>query len=158
MQPIFDEVVRRHEIESRHSEHLDQKASNQVGFVGIILAIFASFFGFYDIEFIQKGVDFVLLFWGLGLLLVSLIVGIVVLTPFFRSRAYLDIKEFYEDFKGESDKKQKSLLIQIYFTIIEDMLRRNNQKAIVLYVANGFTLAGMIISFISLTPIIGLIG
>lgn len=153
---ILEVATKQYDQESEYSKHLDEKASNQVGFVGIILAIFASFFGFTDIDVIRDGIDFNFLFWGIGILLIAILFGIFVLTPFFKSRAYFDLPLFYKNFRGKEDK-QKETMIKVYFELTRDMLKRNNQKAIILYIGNAFTFGGLVISFISLIPLLEVI-
>lgn len=151
--PIFDAVVERYEQETEYSKHLDQKASNQIGFVGIITAIVSIIIGSNGITSI-KNVDHTWLTLGISLLLISIIIGIIVLTPFTKRRQVFDIEPFNNDFGNETDDVQRKYMIQIYLWMSRSMYQRNNTKALMLYVGNGFTIAGLVITFISFLTVL----
>lgn len=151
--PIFDAVFERYNQETEYSKHLDQKASNQIGFVGIITAIISFIVGSNGITSI-KNLDHTWLTVGISLLLVSIVIGIIVLTPFTKRRQVFDIETFNKDFGNEEDDIQRKYMIQIYLWMSRSMYQRNNTKALMLYIGNGFTIAGLVITFISFLTIL----
>ena len=153
--PIFSEAIRRYEQESDYSKHLDQKASNQIGFVGVIIALIGFILGSGAIELIQKQIDINFLIAGIVLLMISFGAGVFVLMPFYRKgRAILDIRGIQKDYGNENAKEQESILLKTYLIMIKQTLSHNNQKAVILYLGNALLLAGLIVSFIGFLPIL----
>jgi len=158
--PLFELASQRYEQEVSYSQFLDQKASNQTGFGGIITGIIATMFGYGvfsgDIRAIHPDVHFLEL--GLVLLLISMAIGIIALTPFVKTRKLFNVEKFYNNFKDDSPEEKIEGIFQTYLLMISRMQRINNQKALILYCGSACMLAGIVFSFISMVELIRIIG
>ena len=159
--PILEIASNNYEEETAYTQFLDQKASNQVGFAGIITGIMGTMYGYglfnSDIRTVHpQNIEFLLL--GLILLIISIAIGILALTPFLKTRRLFNIQKFYDYYKDESNEEQIKAILPVYFLLINETKRINNQKAIILYCGSACMLAGIIFSFISVLQLFKVIG
>ena len=159
--PILEIASNNYGQEMAYTQFLDQKASNQVGFAGIITGIMGTLYGYglfnSDIRTVQPhNIEFLLL--GLILLIISIAIGILVLTPFLKTRRLFNIQKFYRYYKDDSDEEQSKAILPVYFLLINETRRINNQKSIILYCGSACMLAGIIFSFISVLQLFKVIG
>lgn len=154
----FELTVKRYDQEFSKYQHLDGKAGTQIGFSGIIIAILSFAIGSMKFEQIVQNEYAVLFGWGLGILLVSVAIGILSLTKFSKTLPMFMPEKFYDkyDESDESDEKRKQALYA-YFDLIAEIEDANNRKAKMIYAGNIFTLIGLAVSFISFLLVFGII-
>ena len=142
---LLNQAIKRYDNEVERMKWFDNKASNQVGFVGVIIAVFGFIVG-SNIQNISEMSLWVIV-GGISVLLFSISLSIYQLSPKKEKLPVLKIREFYEDWK---ENKTESELIEIYFDHIDDMIEFNNSKLNStrwIYVCTFF---GLVISFIGI--------
>jgi len=151
----YDLTIKRYDQEFSRYQHLDGKAGTQIGFSGIIIAILSFAIGSMKYEEIIQN-EFTPLFgWGLGILLLSVGIGIMVLTKLNKNLPVFMPEKFYDKYDDANDKRKQALYA--YFDMIADIEDANNRKAKLLYAGNIVTLIGLGVSFISFLLVFGLI-
>lgn len=151
----YDLTMKRYEQEFSRNQHLDSKAGTQIGFSGIIIAILSFVIGSMDYDQILQNEYTRLFGWGLGILLFSVGIGIVVLSPFKKNLSVFMPEKFFDKYDEANDKRKQALYA--YFDMIADIEDVNNRKARLLYVGNISTLIGLGVSFISFLLVFGII-
>ena len=119
---------------------LNSRATSQIGFVGVIIAIFG-----FSTQSLTWGPSTGIQIAGFVVLLVSIIISIVNLytKKFYRP----DMKEYFEDEGNELDKK---CLLEQYLESTEKLDIQNNTKAGFLNVSYVMTLIGLSISSLAI--------
>ena len=143
----YDLTIKRYEQEFSRYQHLEGKAGTQIGFSGVIIAIFSFVFGSMEFDQILKNEYTGLFGWGLGILLISVGIGIAALTKFGKTLPVFMPEKFFDKYDTKNDKREQALYA--YFDIIADFEEANNRKAKLLYAGNIATLLGLLVSFIS---------
>src|SRR2546422_2034325 len=90
---------KRYDFEVSRWQNLDQKASNQIGFGGIVIAIFSFIFGSNGFGDIVKNHNFCWLIFGMGLILISIGIGIFSLIKLKKTIPVLNPEVFYDKYK-----------------------------------------------------------
>lgn len=142
---LLNQTVKRYNYEVSRMRNLDNKAGNQIGYVGIILAVL----GFVFATTINELNDASLMFLIIGVIGLFCSIGLAIyqLTPKPGRVPVLKIREFYQDWKSNSLECD---MIDVYFDHIDDMMRYNNSKIGVLKWVHIFTLFGLAVSFIGI--------
>lgn len=146
LETIHDEVVRRFETETDRTDHLDDKSSNIIGFVGIITGL-ASALGGLSLETpktlvmaIATGLFFAVLFF----LVASFILGLAA----YRIRTFTVVPDAYF-LIGAYEKKNKEKILRDlndnYAVAIEDNASLNDQKVTYIKLSIYLLLAGILI-------------
>jgi len=151
----YDLTIKRYDQEFSRYQHLDGKAGTQIGFSGVIIAILSFVIGSMDYEQIIQNEYTELFGWGIGILLISVSIGIGVLTKFGKTLPVFMPEKFFDKYDKLDDKREQALYA--YFDLIADIEEANNRKAKLLYAGNVFTLLGLGISFISFLLVFGII-
>jgi len=154
----YESTIKRYEQEVSRSQHLDQKASNQIGFAGVIMAILSFVFGSSGFVTMLSSEYSRWLFAGMGLLLLSISIGIAALTRLKKTLPVFNPEKFYDKYDKKDEPEQRRQLLLAYFDIIYDIENGNNLKAKLLYAGNVATLIGLSVSFISFLLILKVFG
>src|SRR2546428_5516721 len=126
---LYETTMNRYEQEFSRTQHLDQKASNLIGFTGIIIAILSFAFGSNGIREINASPYFVWLIIGIGVLLFSIIMGITALTRFKKTLPVFIPEKFYDKYKDKTENEQREQILLGFFDLIYDFEKVNNRKA-----------------------------
>lgn len=140
---LLTHAIIEHDRTFERYRNLNSRSSNQIGFVGVILAIFGVALNPITGDGISWPELFLLI--GMAILLVSIGLSIYNLTT--KGLSAIPVNEFYEDKKEELDKKT---LLEMYIKIIKDIDEKNVTKARALDISYYCTVGGLIISFISI--------
>ena len=155
---LFDTTVKRYDQELSRTHHLDNKAGTQIGFSGIIIAILSFVFGSLEFEQISNNEHLWIFALGIGVLLISVAIGIAALTRFKKTLPVFLPEKFYDKFGKLDEAKQKEQILLGFFDLIYDFDIVNNRKAKILYAGNIATIIGLLISFISFLMIYKVFG
>lgn len=150
--------MNRYDREFSRSQHLDEKASYQMGFSGIIISILAFVFGSNGIKEIIKDQNFHWLLIGIGILLISISMGIAALTRLKKTLPVFQPENFYDKYDSKQQEEQRKQLLLAYFDLIDDFKNQNNYKAKLLYAGNILSLIGLSVSFISFLLVLHVFG
>jgi len=140
---LLNRAITRYDNEVERMRQFDNKAGNQIGYVGVIIAVFGFIVGsnFQDIAFISICISII----GISILMFSILLSVWQLSPKKNNLPVLNIREFYNDWKK---KKLEVDLIDVYFQHIDDMIKYNNSKLSSTRWIYVFTFIGLLISFI----------
>ena len=142
---LLNQAIKRYDNEVERMKAFDTKASNQIGFVGVIIAVFGFVVG-SNIQNIS-GNSLIIIVIGISILLISILISVIHLTPKKNKLPVLKIREFYEDWK---EKKLDVELIEIYLDHIDEMIQFNNSKLESTRWIYNITFTGLVISFIGI--------
>ncbi len=127
LETIYEEVIKRFQFESERTKHLDDKASNIIGFVGIMTGV-VSGLGAY----VLKTTNFIattLFFVALMLLIFSFILGLAA----YRTMKFTLVPDAYF-LIGFYEKKEKERILRDlgdnYAIATEKNMMLNDKKAI----------------------------
>ncbi|MGI0007133.1 MAG: hypothetical protein ACREAR_03960 [Nitrosotalea sp.] len=149
---------KRYDIEVTRLQNLHERANNQIGFAGVIIAIFSFIFGSNGINEIMKSQYFVCVVFGLILILGSIFTGIFVVFHKKNRRPAINPEKFYNKYKEKTEEEQKEVITLVYFDLIYYFKKRNDQKAEFLSYGNILALFGLLVSLISILFIIKGVG
>ncbi len=140
---LLNQAITRYDNEVERMRLFDTKAGNQIGYVGVIIAVFGFIVGsnFQDIAYYSIVISVI----GISLLMFSVLLSVWQLSPKKNNLPVLNIREFYDDWK---EKKLEVDLIDVYLDHIDDMIKYNNSKLSSTRWIYVFTFIGLLISFI----------
>lgn len=138
---LLEHAVRRYEQETKRNENIELKASNQIGFVGVIVGIF----GFVAGQGLsnQNNTGWVILL-GLCVLILSIFASLLLLYPKKKIPA-LNITLYLEDIRKDAVEEK---LIDVYAEHIDLLTEFNFTKSKKLKLSYLLTFIGITISFI----------
>jgi len=142
---LLNQSIKRYDNEVERMRLFDTKAGNQIGYVGVIIAVFGFIVG-SNIQNISQ-VSLGIIVFGISTLLFSILLSIYQLSPKKNNLPVLKIREFYEDWK---ENKLEAELIEVYLDHIDDMIKYNNSKLNSTRWIFVFTFIGLLISFIGI--------
>lgn len=129
LETVYDEVVKRFQFESERTKHLDDKASNMIGFVGIIIGLVSALGGLL-LGVPQTPIKIcatVLFFCVLILLVLSFIFGLAA----YHVKKFTAVPDAYF-LIGAYEKEDKERILRDlndnYAVAIEENMKLNNQK------------------------------
>jgi len=140
---LLPHAITEHDRTFERYRNLNTRSSNQIGFVGVIIAIFGVAFNSTAGDGISWPELFLLI--GIAVLLISIGLSIYNLTT--KGLSAITVKGFYEDKGDELDKKT---LLEAYISIIDELHKKNKTKATALDVSYYCTVGGLAISFIAI--------
>lgn len=144
----YDNAVRNYDQEVQRSRHLDNKSNTQIGFTGIILALIGTVY--FDLG---MGVKQIGNMWfigtGIGLLLISMGITIIVITPFYKSMPVLNVGKFHDKYKNFNETTKKEFLTEIYIRLANNLVSFNNKKAMILFFSAALSLIGLTTTFLA---------
>lgn len=144
----YDNAVRHYEQEVERSRHLDNKSNTQIGFIGIILALIGTIY--FDLGVGEKQiVNLSIVGAGVGILLVSMGITIIVITPFYKAMPILSVGKFYAAYKGKTDRVKKEFLIKVYISLTNRLVSTNNKKAKMLFFSAALSMIGIAVTFLA---------
>jgi hypothetical protein len=124
---IHEEIVRRFQYENERTKHLDDKASNVMGFVGIITGLVSSL-GALTLQALTNLIATVLLFLAIAALIFSFLFSL----QGYRIKEFTVVPNPYF-LIGEYEGKDKDQVIRDldanYAVAIEDNMKLNDRKA-----------------------------
>jgi hypothetical protein len=138
MEDLMPHAIREYDKSLARYGTMNSRASGQIGFVGIIIAIFS--FSFGQVSAVQWSVG--LLIVGLSVLTFSIILSIINLIT--RDIGVIDVNRYLKDQKDELDTKS---LIEDYMASVICLDKKNESKAQVLNASYVLTIVGLTISF-----------
>jgi len=129
LETIYDAVVKRFDIESDRSEHLDDKASNIIGFVGIITGLVSALGGLLlkIPQTLTMAIAAFLFVLGLILLFASFFLGLAA----YRIRAFTVVPDAYFLIGAYEKTNKEGILRDLndnYAVAIEDNTLLNDKK------------------------------
>ena len=140
---LLPHAIRVYEQELKRLENVDSKTNQQIGFVGIIIAIF----GFVVGDNFQTLTYLCLVVIGLGFLLSSIIISISKILYPTKKIPEFNVGLFYQDLKkGETE----DTILEVYLIHIDEISRFVTKKARWLAKSYIITLLGIGISFIGI--------
>ena len=140
---LIPHAITEHDRTFERYRNLNSRSSSQIGFVGIIIAIF----GFTINPTAADGISWPELFLLIGIATLLISIGLSIYNLTTKGLSAVPVKGFYEDKKDELDKKT---LLEMYITIIDELHEKNETKAKALDVSYYFTVGGLVISFIAI--------
>jgi len=140
---LLPHAVRVYEQELKRFENVDSKANQQIGFVGVIIAIFGFVAGdnFQTLEYL------VLVIFGLGFLLLSIIISVAKILFPTKKIPVFNVQLYCEDLKKG---KTEETVLEVYLTHIGELSQVVTNKARWLARSYLFMLIGLATSFIGI--------
>lgn len=140
---LLSHAVRVYEQELKRFENVDSKANQQIGFVGVIIAIFGFLAGdnFQTLDYI------VLVVFGLGFLLLSIIVSVAKILFPSKKIPEFDVELYLKDLRKG---KPEETILEVYLTHINELSKVVTKKARWLAKSYLFMLIGLATSFIGI--------
>jgi len=140
---LLNQAIKRYDYEVERMHHFDNKVGNQIGYVGVIIAVFGFIVGsnFQDIPSNSIVISII----GLSILMFSILLSVWQLSPKGGSLPVLRIREFYDDFKANNLEVN---LIDVYLEHIDEMVNYNDSKLSSTKRIFASTFIGLLISFI----------
>ena len=144
---LLDIAKQRFDQEASHAESLDSKAGSLIGYSGII----ATFIGFlFSANIVSANVNPNLLIVGVIFSLLAILAGFIILIPLKKTRDIFLVDDFINDHSNSNDETKINEALNAYLTLIERSEKKNNRKAVGLYIGNILLGIGILISFISI--------
>lgn len=138
---LLEYAVKNYEQGLQRNENIDSKASNQIGFVGVIVAIF----GFIVGQGITvQGHSVIGILIGLGILITSIFVSLTILFPKKKIPVF-DTTSYLEDIRND---RVEDKLVDVYTEMSDELIKYNFTKSAKLKISYLLTFAGIVISFI----------
>ena len=129
LETIYDAVINRYQFEVERIKHLDDKASNIIGFVGILASLISGF-GIFQLRLptnFAEIVEFVIFAFSLGFLILSLIFGLRA----YGTKKFTIIPNAYFLIGKYEDKEKERIIRDLcdnYAVSIEDNMNLNDKK------------------------------
>jgi len=144
----YDNAMRNYEQEVQRSRHLDNKSNTQIGFIGIILALIGTIY--FDLGMgVKQTINMWFIGTGIGVLLISMGITIIVITPFYKSMPVLNVGKFYNKYKNYDETAKKEFLTKIYIRLANNLVSSNNKKAMILFYSAALSLIGLATTFLA---------
>lgn len=136
----LDEIRLHYNFEENRHSSVENKSGILIGFIGLIVTLSLLIF-----EYLGKNpLWFVYAFFGL-----SAIIAVIILFPRYFPRPHKPYGDFFSYAKLKKHELEDELLLN-YIKATEEYQKKNNRSMVMIYFAYLFSIAAIVILFISL--------